>query len=378
MPATPSEELVDAVYRVVFEPQAWGDVLQLMSRRFPSSAQSYYCMRRSERRIEAVCLNGVEARWVPQVDSLYFTPDNPWLRLTERLHRPGVVRTNERLDRVLGERGALYRSTYYHEWMRPQRFHHTLGNTALAEGDLVANVTLFRPVDMPTFSAAEVRGFEALSAHMTRALQMALRLGRPEASPAVAASLDAMAQPVAVVDGRRRLRHANARMETLLRARDGLGVEGGVVVAAGLEGQAALASWFDALVHADDARRGASGALVVRGRSGSAWALNALPLAAARPGWLHGGSWLLSATRPEPGAPLGEAGLQARHGCTRAEARLAGRLAAGRNVREAADDVGLTYESARTCLKRVYAKTGARGQARLVALMLGGAADAAA
>jgi DNA-binding CsgD family transcriptional regulator len=48
------------------------------------------------------------------------------------------------------------------------------------------------------------------------------------------------------------------------------------------------------------------------------------------------------------------------------EARLALALARGMSIAEAASELGLTVESARTYSKRIYAKTGARGQADLV------------
>jgi DNA-binding CsgD family transcriptional regulator len=48
------------------------------------------------------------------------------------------------------------------------------------------------------------------------------------------------------------------------------------------------------------------------------------------------------------------------------EARLALALSRGMSIAEAALDLGLTVESARTYSKRIYAKTGARGQADLV------------
>lgn len=51
------------------------------------------------------------------------------------------------------------------------------------------------------------------------------------------------------------------------------------------------------------------------------------------------------------------------------EARLALALSRGMSIAEAAGDLGLTVESARTYSKRIYAKTGARGQADLVRFM---------
>ncbi|HKT85232.1 MAG TPA: helix-turn-helix transcriptional regulator [Novosphingobium sp.] len=48
------------------------------------------------------------------------------------------------------------------------------------------------------------------------------------------------------------------------------------------------------------------------------------------------------------------------------EARLALALSRGMSISEAAPELGLTIESARTYSKRIYAKTGARGQADLI------------
>jgi DNA-binding CsgD family transcriptional regulator len=56
---------------------------------------------------------------------------------------------------------------------------------------------------------------------------------------------------------------------------------------------------------------------------------------------------------------------------TPAEARLAGIIAAGSQPREAAAGLGITEETARTTLKRVFSKTGVGRQADLVALLNG-------
>ena len=53
---------------------------------------------------------------------------------------------------------------------------------------------------------------------------------------------------------------------------------------------------------------------------------------------------------------------------TVAEARLAARLACGEALETIADDLKITKETARFHLKRVFAKTGVRRQAELVAL----------
>ncbi|UCI10746.1 helix-turn-helix transcriptional regulator [Mesorhizobium sp. B1-1-8] len=54
---------------------------------------------------------------------------------------------------------------------------------------------------------------------------------------------------------------------------------------------------------------------------------------------------------------------------TRAEARLASKLASGEGIRTASAELGISRETARTQLRAVFAKTGTRRQAELAALL---------
>jgi len=68
----------------------------------------------------------------------------------------------------------------------------------------------------------------------------------------------------------------------------------------------------------------------------------------------------------EPGSALRLAHL---FDLPRREAELAMALADGQTLAEAADDMGLTLETARNYSKKIYARTGVRGQADLVRLI---------
>ena len=106
-----------------------------------------------------------------------------------------------------------------------------IGNTLVAEGELVANITLMRPRDMPTFDATEVRRFEHLTRHMARALQTGFTLEARAAGSDRWAALAALPGAVAVVDAELRPVFANAAMDTLLRAGRTLAQRAGRIVA---------------------------------------------------------------------------------------------------------------------------------------------------
>jgi DNA-binding CsgD family transcriptional regulator/PAS domain-containing protein len=313
----------------------------------------------------------VGPQWVGRFDSLYFAPDNPWMWVTDRLHRPGIVRTNERLDRVLGEAGALYTSTYYHEWMRPQGFHFTIGNTLLAQGDIVANITLMRPRDMGTFGDAEVGAFERLSRHMTRALQMAVRLESLEGGPVGTATLDALAQPLALVDAQQRLQYANAAMEALLRRRQGLALRQGLLVAPHAPLQRELAARVAQAIDLATDRAPADPPLWLPAGPHAGVALQVLPVVGRLGRYLPTPrAALLMVVAPAAAPPLVVAALRTMYGCTPAEARLALAIAEGKPLRAAAAEMAITYGSARAYLKTVFSKLGVHSQAQLVVQVL--------
>lgn len=367
-----SEELIDAVYRSALDPSCWPQVMQMIQQRFPSNSQTFYFLHRQSRHIQPVWLSGIEPQWVRSFDALYFAGDNPWMRHTAQLHRPGVVRTNERLDRFLKEHGALYRSSYYNDWMRPQDLRYTIGNTLLAEGGLVANITLFRPPDMPTFGMQEVHAFEALSRHMTRALQMGLRLERPDTCPTSVAAFDAMPYAVAVVDAQRRLLYANGAMQTLLRRGGALVSRQGELCASEPAQQPRLVALVaNALAALEGGGRAAAPLRLLDGELGHL-TLHAMVIVGRLERSLLGRpTVLLTASQSAGGRAADQAAIGQQYGCTRSEARLVQLIAEGHKLRQAAEVMGITYGTARAYMKVVFDKTGARTQAQLVARVLG-------
>jgi DNA-binding CsgD family transcriptional regulator/PAS domain-containing protein len=372
MAHVPPEELTDDVYRAALEPAAWDEVMQLMSRRFPSAAQTFYFLHLEPRQVQPVSLQGIEPRWLRSFDEHYFARDNPWIKLTQRLHRPGVVRTNERLDRLLRDPGVLYRSAYYNDWMRPQGFKYTIGNTLLAQDGIVANITLLRAPDMKTFSRAEVHEFELLSTHMTRALQMGMRLERPEACPASTATLDAMPQAIAVIDAQRRVLYANAAMQSVLAHKQGLAVRQGELQATHAGAQQRFAACVANAVSSDKAASAGIAPLIMRFAESGHLRLYVLPLTGSlgralisRP------TVLLMATEHARLASASHAAICQLYGCTPSEARLARLLAEGHTLQQSASQMGITYGSARVYMKIVFEKVGVHTQAQLVARVLG-------
>ena len=362
--------LTDAVYRCVLEPEGWADVMAQVAQAFPSNAQAFYFLHRATGHLRPMRLSGIDLGLLPSLDALYFAPDNPCMWMTKQWHRPGVVRTNERMEAHLRRAGDLFRSAYYNEWMKPQGLHHMIGNTLVAEGELVANITLMRPRDMPTFDAAEVRRFERLTRHMARALQTGFALEARAAGADRWAALAALPGAVAVVDTDLRPVFANAAMDTLLRAGHTLVQRAGRLMAVDADAHGRLVA----------ATRAAGDAppepvWLPAGTAGGVLLIDVTPVA-ARPGtYLPARRQLMLAVRRGAIAPADLSRvLRERHGCSRSEAALAVHLAQGLALQAAAAALGLTYGTARVYLKTLFQRLDVHSQAQLVAALarLGG------
>jgi DNA-binding CsgD family transcriptional regulator len=373
MPVSVREQLTDAVFKAALEPEAWGEVLRLMQIRFPSEAQTFYFLEMQPRRVRPMFLQGVEPRWVESFDSLYFAPDNPWIRMTKQLHRPGLVRTNERLERFLRDPGVLYRSSYYNEWMRPQRFKYTIGNTLMADERCVANITLLRSPDMATFSAREVREFEALSRQLMRALQISLKLERGEKAVHSTYVFDRLPQGVALVDAQRKVLYANRAMEVLLREAQGLREHQGILEASSLESQGKLAAALRGALGAAGSGGYDAAPVILRHEQKDNLSVYVIPVTGELGHYRSTHSMvLLMATRCVDVEPMSCGELRRAYGLTHSEARLAQLVARGSGVQDSAKALGITYGTARVCMKAVFEKMDVHSQAQLVARSLAG------
>src|SRR3546814_17504908 len=129
-------------------------------------------------------VGNIAPRFLGSFEASVYTDDNPSAR-TPTLHRPGIVRTDQRLGDYFRDAEILQRSRYYHEWLQPQDFAHTMGVTPLAEDGIVFNLSLLRSAAAGTYRADEVRRFERLQSHLRRARRHAQRLALMQPTGAV-------------------------------------------------------------------------------------------------------------------------------------------------------------------------------------------------
>jgi DNA-binding CsgD family transcriptional regulator len=363
--------LTEAIYDAAVDPGQWAQVMSLMKQGFATGAETFYYLDFNADSVRPFHVDGISPSYLRLFDDRYFTPDNPWIGC-EPLHRPGVVRTDERLAAYFRDPQILRRSEYFNDWMRPQDLHHTLGTTLLSEGGIVANLTLLRSEKVGGFRPKEVRAFERACIDLRRAFRVAMRVDALTARGQVTlAALDALPHGILLLDPGGRVQCCNAIGERLLRDGDGLTVRHGRLAAPYPGAQPRLDEFLYHLADPEDAGGGSSWIAVPRRNGKEALTLRGVRLSAGRYTFaVEQPTIMLVISDPAAVLPPPLAALRQRYGLTATEARLAEALVAVGDLKTAAGIAGMTYETARWYLKILFQKTETNRQAALVARLL--------
>lgn len=363
-------ELTEAIYDAAVAPAEWARVMRLMKQRFATGAETFYGLDLGQRKLKTLHIEGVAEGYVRSFTELFYTDDNPCIR-SEPLHRPGVVRTDQRLLAYFRDPGVLRRSQYYNEWMRPQSHDHSMGITLHADRNTTLNLSLFRPAGVGPYGSDEIADFSTLCEHLRRSFRLASRLGTLDSLQRVSIELlEANAAGILLLDGGGRIVYGNAAAFALAAAADGLAI---------------AADGIRLKRHSDNDKLGQMIGRAAAGRAGGAmpalrpsgkrpYAIMVSPLSRSESAFASfGPAACVVIADPESEAFLPARRLGQLYGLTPAEAALAIRLAGGDDLREAAGTLGIRYSSARALLTVIFRKTETRRQGQLIKVLLSAA-----
>jgi len=243
----------------------------------------------------------------------------------------------------------------------------SLGANLGLEGTRASVLALWRPWCLGAFDNRERQLLAVIAPHLQRAFKISARLAQADLLEAsLAASLDQLTHGVVLLDAQGRVQFLNRLAENIVAARDGLSMRQGALIAARPDQAAELKV---AIQRALGTQRGAALQLV-RPSGKRALTLLIAPLhVAIRTVELQPAAALVVITDPERGGVAPKQRLIDAYRLTPSEAALAMGLLLGHDLAAIADESGITYETARTHLRRVLIKTGAHRQADLIRLL---------
>jgi DNA-binding CsgD family transcriptional regulator/PAS domain-containing protein len=264
----------------------------------------------------------------------------------------------------------MRRSSVYRELAEPWGIEHFMGSVIVNDPQLNAHFSLTRPASGEPFTRHDK---QLVATWLLPILRRSIALDRElrrlrTLGGALTVALDQAPYGALFLDRRGRLLHANRRGEHWLRRRDGLRLVNDRLQAPDPQLQTQLDR---ALVLASQ-RQPAPQALPLPGRGGQPAArlvIFPLPPEDASNG-LPGGAACMLLIHEPAGTPsqLSEWLVQ-QYQLSAGEARLAAALFVGQSLAAAAETLGISRNTAKSHLARVFDKTGARSQAALLKLL---------
>jgi DNA-binding CsgD family transcriptional regulator len=272
-------------------------------------------------------------------------------------------------DRDLLPKSDLVHTAFYDGFMRPADMH-SIVLMRLGEPN-PATLNIFRSARQPDFERCDVETATRLQRSLHRAWMLGQRLGAQRAvDEALAGFIDRLPGAVLLVGADGRIVHANAAAQPIMAANDGLSASGGVLEATPLPARAQLRRLI-ARAAAPEADQRSGGAMAVSRPSGRrAFAVDVAPargepaLAAFRAPMA-----LVCISDPDAQPKLTTRRLRDVFGLTAAESRVALALFEGSSLREAAGELGVSFETVRNQLVHIFQKTGVNRQAALIGLI---------
>lgn len=359
-----NHELVASIYHAASDAHRWRDVLERLRIQFDAQAVLMARHDLGSGEGERLCDVGLDRGGIEE-----FAPLNPWMHRANAYQSRRVVVGEEIVSNA-----DLMREAFYREFLRPHDCLHRLCGVIARQGEEIWVVSLFRRPAQRVFCDAERRTLTNLLPHFAQSLELQWQLARERTGRQLLLDvLDQLPSAIVLVDPELRPVVVSAAAEAALALNDGLMISNAKLHALWRTESERL----ECLV-ADACRKGNGHPAPVGGH-----------LTVTRPSGLRPFLVIVNPLRRmmvdatgheraiaavvikdpeiEPHtSPRSRRELAELYELTPAEARLLGLILDGLSLFEAAQRLGITRNTSRTHMKRIYSKTGTHRQAELV------------
>ena len=267
------------------------------------------------------------------------------------------------------------RSEWFHLMGKPFGMVHTIGAIIEPQAGKVGGLTFYRADEKPNYGRGEQRLLDALVPHIRRSLNLLRQLRLADAkSQILQSSIDTLRSAIVLIGGTGKVVFFNAAAGRLLKRCPDLAVRRDRLQATSHTDSVALEQLTKRAMGADG-RRPIGGAVTIQ-RAGNGLPLQvvAAPISADNRTVLASSGHavaLLVIHDPNGDTSIPQEIVATLFGLTPMEGTLLVALSEGQTLRQYSDDHCVTYNTARTHLRNVFAKTNTSKQSDLVRLMSG-------
>jgi DNA-binding CsgD family transcriptional regulator len=361
-------DIIGSVYDCVLQPQEWSRTLPLISAFGESAASSMVVQGRLSSSGATVFEDGDRQSFLRLYFEKLAASRMPAMKQVAFEHL-GEVAT---MTMLAGEREPL-NSDFYLKWVRPLGFRDVIGVLVLKSGKRVAWFSVARSDVQSRFTDNDLRQMELLSPHICRALLISDALDLQSiAAVRLAETVDHLSTGVLLTEEDGRISYMNGSAEAILKEGNALRSKDGRLVAVRPHARDALSRALQESSAGRAPSISGQHAIPLPDEEGSGLIANVLPLE-----WRDGrnplatlpGAAAVIIQDPAEGAPPPMEAIGLLYGLTAAERNVLEQVAASHTPQETADRLGVSVNTVKTHLQKVFAKTGTARQADLVRLV---------
>jgi DNA-binding CsgD family transcriptional regulator len=365
--------LIAAIYEAAAAPALWDRFLELLAEAIGGDATVLVAHDRRAWRSTVTRAWRIDPTHQKDYNE-YYSQRNIWTLRGANYLRAGVVYTGE----MACSKSEYENSEFYADYLRRVGMYHGIGGTIANDSASASFVSSIRSSAAGPYEENETRILESLLPHLRRALQIERRVALTEHTSSTAlGALECLADGCLLLDAEGRVLFANRAAERILRSGDGLRVRNRLLEPAAAEDARRLNSEIRQVLKTATGGGQSAGGSVSVGRPSGKPSYSLLVCPAGRTAFPLSGIYAAAAifvSDPCCGPRPSEPALSRLYGLTRAEARLATALLAGQGLRQAAAELEISVNTAKTHLQRIFEKTGTHRQSELLRVLTAGPA----
>ncbi len=360
---------VEAIYDAAPAPERWPAALQAIADSF-GDIGAHMIYQRDDGTYGSICSPGLEAALRDYETGEWWRHD---VRFSRSLECGAIARSDTISDRDIATPEERKRLPFYTQFLRSHGLGWFGGVGISPDPRVGVALAVQRAAERGPLSEAELETLGRLGRHVENALRLGIRLINAEASQhALADALTRLGVGVFLLAGDGRVLFSNPAGQALTG--DGLLVSGGRLTARAEAPRDMLRARIADAAFGDTALLDAPRPVVVQDHQRDGFlAVHVIPVRGADRGaveaLLADVAAIAVVMSSQVNGPADPALVRDLLGLTLAEARLTALVGVGLAPREASQRLGITEETARTTLKRVFQKTGVTRQSELSALL---------
>lgn len=293
----------------------------------------------------------------------HYSKLNVWRDGGRGLYVPGAVN----LDQEQCPRLVFERSEFYNDYLRRMDAAYSIGAVIARHGSRAPTLTGLRGRRKGEFGEAERKVAQFLLPHLARAWAVHEKLELLAAGESV---LDTLPLGIVFFEAGGAAVYSNRRAEEIFRSDDGLAIRDGLITANDRTAAAQLRQALnDALAPTRSPVR--EGVAIPRPSGRRAYQVVLAPICSRfrQFAGVSAPRAVAFVTDPERPGPAKTEILVQIFGLTPKEAQITEKLSNGKSVEQAAEEMDITYQTARTHLRRIFDKTGTSRQSELLLLI---------